>query len=241
MDYQSNNQSGNPQNTGEPYNNTSDGKDPYNNTPVNNGDSYGNIPANNGGPYPNTPYNNGNSYNNIPNSQNPYGNTPGNNGTPYHNANQYNNPYNNGNPYHNPYYNNGYPYGNVSARALNPRKKGESLATASMVLGIISLISLLLLRLYIPFLLGGVGIILAILSKGGARKMMGKAKAGLICCISGLALDITLCVFSVYLVLALPDIMPEMVDEINQMCEEQYGMSYEEILDEIYEMWDIER
>lgn len=34
----------------------------------------------------------------------------------------------------------------------------------------------LLLRLSMPFLLGGVGIILAILSKGGARKMVGKAK-----------------------------------------------------------------
>ena len=32
-----------------------------------------------------------------------------------------------------------------------------------------------------------------------------------------------------------------MMDEVNEMCEDKYGMSYDEILDELYEMWDIER
>lgn len=308
MDYQSNNQSGGPQSTGEPYDNTNNSTNPYSNTPVNNGNPYGNenpygntpvnsgnpygnenpygsTPANNGNPYGNenpygnTPVNNGNPYGNA----NPYGNTPVNNGNPCSNANPYdntansrtpygnaagtgnmygnapanngnpygNNPYNNQNPYNNPYnsggpyntpYNNRYPYGNVSANIITPQKtKGEGMATAAMILGIISLISLLLLRFYIPFLAGGVGIILAVLSKGGAKKMIGKARAGLICCITGLVLDIVLCISSVYLVFALPDIMPEMVDEVNEMCEDRYGMTYDEFMDELYEMWDIER
>lgn len=254
MDYQENNQPGNPQNTGEPYNNTDNTANPYNNSPVNNGNPDGNVPD--GGtsygnaPYGNTPNNgnspgsmpgNGNPYGNMPDSTNPYG-SPYNNNNPY-NRNPYNNPYNNGNPYYNgnPYHN-GNPYGNVNARMASPLKsKGDNMATAAMVLGIISLISLLLLRLYIPFLLGGVGIILAVLSRGKAIKMTGKARAGLICCITGLVLDIVLCIFSVYLVFALPDIMPEMMDEVNEMCEDKYGMSYDEILDELYEMWDIER
>lgn len=244
MDYQSNNQSGDPQNTGTPYynttnsgdtpvnngnpqNNTANDQNPYGNT-GNNGNPYGDT-ANNGNPYGNA-NNNGNPYGNAANSGNPYGNLP------YNNTNQYNNPYNNTNPYYN-----GNPYGYAGARIISPQKnKGEGMATAAMILGIISLVSLLLLRIYIPFLLGGVGIILAVLSKGKAKKMIGRAKAGLICCITGLALDITLCVFSVYLVFALPDILPEMVDEVNKMCEEQYGMTYEELMDEIYEMWDIE-
>lgn len=286
MDYQSNNQSGDPQNTGTPYNNTTNSGNPYNDTPVNNenpygdtsanttasydndsrqsgnsygnlqndntpyggmpnnGNPYGNAPASNGSPYGNNTYSNGNPYNNMANGQNPYGNA-ANNGnpygnSPYNNTNPYHNPYNNRNPYPNPYYN-GNPYGSIGAKIVSPQKtKGEGMATAAMILGIISLISLLLLHIYIPFLVGGVGIILAVLSKGKAKKMIGKAKAGLICCITGLALDVTLCVFSVYLVFALPDIMPEMVDEVNKMCEEQYGMTYEELMDEIYEMWDIE-
>ncbi len=231
MDYQSNNQSGDPQNTGAPYNNT-----------TNSGDT----PGNNGNPYNNTasgqnPYGNTGNTGNTGNNGNPYGNSPYNNAN-HNNANPYNNynPYNNTNPYPNPYYN-GNPYGYIGAKILSPQKnKGEGMATAAMILGIISLISLLLLHFYMPFLLGGVGIILAVLSKGKAKKMLGKARAGLICCITGLALDVTICVFSVYLVFALPDIMPEMVDEVNKMCEEQYGMTYEELMDEIYEVWDIE-
>lgn len=266
MDYQSNNQSSGPQNTGEPYHNinhnTDNSTNPYSNTPVNNGAPYNNGSADSNSPYgdnsyPNQGTHNGSMpYGNAPGTQapygnaagngNPYGNTPANNGNPYgnnpyHNANQYNNPYNNGNPYHGPY-NDRYPYGNVHANIIAPLKtKGDSMATAAMILGIISLVSLVLLRVYIPFLVGGVGIILAILSKGNAKKMIGKARAGLICCITGLMLDIVLCISSVYLVFALPDIMPDMVDEVNEICEEQYGMTYDEFMDEIYEMLDMER
>ena len=112
------------------------------------------------------------------------------------------------------------------------------MATASMVLGIITLVSLLLLRLSMPFMLGGIGIILAILSRGGSRKMLGKAKAGMICCITALVLDIALCVTAVWLVFALPSVAPELMEEVNKVCEEQYGVSYDEMLEEIYDMMD---
>lgn len=245
MDYQTNNQSGDPQNTGAPYNNTDNGQNSYDSSPVNNGNPYDNTPVNDGGQYGNTPGNENGQYDNMPGDGNPHGNMPGGqnpySGSPYHNANPYNNPYSNGNPYYqgNPY-NNGNPYG-VNGRIVSPQKsKGDSMATAAMILGIISLVSLLLLRLYIPFLLGGVGIILAVLSKGSAKKMAGKARAGFICCITGLVLDVVVCISSVYLAFALPEIMPEMMDEVNEMCEEKYGMSYDEIMDEFYEIWDIE-
>lgn len=134
---------------------------------------------------------------------------------------------------------NPYPYG-MPAQPMPPRIKGQSMATASMVMGIITLVSLLLLRVTIPFLLGGIGIILAILSKGGAKQMIGKAKAGMICCITGLCLDIAFCAFAVWLVFALPTIAPELTDEVNKMCEQQYGVSYDEMMEEINEMWNME-
>lgn len=136
------------------------------------------------------------------------------------------------NPY-NPYN----PYG-MPLQPAPMKPKGQSMATASMILGIIALVSLLLLRVSMPFILGGVGITLAILSKGGARKMCGKAIAGMICCITGLVLDIVLCISAVWLVFALPRVAPELVDEVNKVCEEQYGVSYDEIMDEIYDMLD---
>lgn len=134
---------------------------------------------------------------------------------------------------------NPYPYG-VPARPIPPRSKGDSMATVSLVLGIITLSSLVLLRVTLPFLLGGIGIILAILSKGRAKKMVGKAKAGMICCITGLCVDIAFCVFAVWLVFALPGISPELTEEVNRICEDQYGISYDEMMDEIYDMWDMD-
>lgn len=134
---------------------------------------------------------------------------------------------------------NPYPYG-VPVRPMPLKPKGQSMATASMVLGIITLASLLLLRITVPFLLGGIGIILAILSRGGAKKMIGRAKAGMICCITGLCLDVALCTFAVWLVFALPSISPELTDEVNKMCEQQYGVSYDEMMEEIYDMWNMD-
>lgn len=131
------------------------------------------------------------------------------------------------------------PYG-APMRPLPMKPKGDGMATASLILGIITLVSLLLLRLSMPFILGGVGIILAILSKGGARKMLGKAKAGMICCITALALDIVLCVSAVWLVFSLPKLSPELTEEVNRICEEQYGVSYDEMMEEIYDMWDMD-
>lgn len=132
-----------------------------------------------------------------------------------------------------------YPYG-VPAQPIPPKPKGFGMATASMVLGIITLSSLLLLRVSIPFLLGGIGIILAILSRGGAKKMIGRAKAGMVCCITGLCVDVVFCVFAVWLVFALPSISPELTDEVNKMCEQQYGVSYDEMMEEIYDMWNMD-
>ena len=69
--------------------------------------------------------------------------------------------------------------------------------------------------------------------------MCGKAIAGMICCITGLVLDIVLCISAVWRVFALPRVAPELVDEVNRVCEEQYGISYDEMMKEIYEMWDM--
>lgn len=150
----------------------------------------------------------------------------------YQPNNPQNGPGNGYNPY-NPYN----PYG-TPPQSASTRQKGERMANASMVLGIITLVGLMLLRISMPFLLGGVGIILAILSKGGARKMSGKAKAGITCCITGLVLDIALCVSAIWLVFALPHVAPEFMDDLNHICEQQYGVSYEEMMDEIYDMFE---
>jgi len=145
----------------------------------------------------------------------------------YQPGNPQNGPGNGYNPY-NPYN----PYG-APLQPVPVKPRGEGLATASMVLGIISLISLLLLHISIPLLLGSLGIVLAILSKGNAKKTVGRARAGMICCIVSLTLDIVLCISAVWLVFSLPNLSPKLKEEVNKTCEENYGVSYDEMMDEI--------
>ncbi len=111
--------------------------------------------------------------------------------------------------------------------------KGDGMATASMALGIISLVSLLFLQIWIPFILGGVSIILAILSRGNLKKLFSKAKAGIICSSIALGLDVCFCIFSFWLVLVLPNQSPPFRKELNTLFEQQYGVSYDEFMDEI--------
>ncbi len=182
------------------------------------------------------PYNNGNSYNNG----NPYSN-----GYPYSNGNSYNNgyPYNNYNnrsPYN---YNNGNPYNNGNAYNYNAyqqsyviTQKGDTLATASMVTGIIAVVSPMLIivfpfALYFPFIFGGISIILALLSKGAAAKMISKAKSGIICATIGLVCNIALICTSFYLVFNNAEFRQSFDDAFIEM----YGMTFEEVMEEIME------
>lgn len=155
-------------------------------------------------------------------------NGPGNGYNPYNN-----NPYNN-NPYNNNPYN---PYGAPIQPTL-PRHKGEGMATASMVLGIISLASLLFLQITIPFLLGSVSIILAILSRGSLKKLFGKAKAGIICSGAALGLDISFLILALWLAFVLPNRSPQFREELNKACEQQYGVSYDELMEEMENIWE---
>lgn len=128
------------------------------------------------------------------------------------------------------------PYNPYGAPLMPVRHKGDSMATASMILGIISLVSLMLLRLTTPFLLGGVSIILAILSRGGAKKLLSRAKAGITCSAISLTLDIALFTFAIWFIISLPNLPQSFQDEFNKACEQQYGVSYDEMMEEIQDM-----
>lgn len=130
------------------------------------------------------------------------------------------------------------PYNPYGAPLMPVRHKGDSMATVSMVLGIISLVSLVLLRVTVPFLLGGISIILAILSRGGAKKLLSRAKAGLTCSIIALALDVLFCIFAVWVAFVLPNQSPKFRNELNKACEQQYGVSYDELIEELEDMWE---
>ena len=175
---------------------------------------------------------------------NPYNHNPYENRTnPYQNGQSYqqNQPYQNNIPYgngypNNSYYNNNpnrgnnaYPYYNRDTYQVPYAEPGSKLANAAMVLGIISIIASFTFTVYPAFILGSIAIILALLSKGGRTSFFQKARTGIICGTIGLITNAAIIIISLVFVFTNPDAR-EMFDQI---FEQQYGMSFEEMMEEM--------
>lgn len=156
-------------------------------------------------------------------------------GNPYQNRqNNYNNNgygYNNGNNGSYGYNNNGYPYYNRNAYQLPCAEPGSSLANAAMVLGIVSIVSCFTFTVYPAFILGSIAIVLALLSKGTRPKLFSKAKTGILCAVIGLSINTVLVTSCMFLLFT----SPEVRREVNKTFERQYGVSFDEIMDDIME------
>lgn len=202
-------------------NNDSYGSNPYNHNPYENGARY-----QNGAPGQNPqPYNNGNSGNSPYQVKPPYGEG---GSAPYQN----NIPYENRNPYQNnaPYRSHGY-YFDRAAYQMPYAEPGSNLANAAMVLGIISIIVSFTFTLYPAFIAGSIAILLGLLSKGTRAKLLNKARTGIICAAVGLIINTAITASCMTLLFT----NSEFREEVNRTCEEQYGMSFDEMLDEILE------
>lgn len=199
---------------------------------------------------PDTNINNNTNINTNPNSQNEQTTTPNqsttessvnsnvyysNENRPYigeGNSNNYNpnsNNYNSNNNNYNP--NNNYPYYDRSAYQRPLAEPGSSFASASMVLGIISIISSFTFTVYPAFVLGSIAIVLALLSKGRRPKLLGKAAAGVICATFGLVINTVIVTACMVLLFTDPDVK----EQVNKTFEKQYGMTFDEMWDEIME------
>ncbi|MDE6844478.1 MAG: hypothetical protein K2J99_01745 [Lachnospiraceae bacterium] len=119
----------------------------------------------------------------------------------------------------NPYTNSGYP------RTLS-RPSGDGLATAAMILGILSVVTAMSLTVYLSMMFGSIGIVLALLSKGRAPKLISKARIGITCAVVGILftgsyiITTTKCAYD----------NPELLEQALDNFEEQYGISYEELI-----------
>lgn len=153
----------------------------------------------------------------------------------YNNYNTNSNNYNPNNNNYNP--NNGfnnYPNNNYYDRSAYQRpivEPGSSFATASMILGIISIVSSFTFTVYPAFVMGSIAIVLALLSKGRRPKLLSKATAGVICATCGLVINTVIVVICTVLLFTDPDVRAE----VNKTFEKQYGMTFDEMWDEIME------
>lgn len=97
----------------------------------------------------------------------------------------------------------------------------DKLATAAFVLGIISLFSTLCCC---PFIFSAIGIILALLSKGGEKVLRQKAKTGLVLSCIGMVVSVVLTVFT----LALPFVLIKGNPEYKKIFVETYEETLKE-------------
>lgn len=185
--------------------------------------SYNNVNNNLNNNMNNNPYNH-NPYQNQNNGQN----TNVNNGYGYPNNNGYNNNYNNG---YNNGYNNNNPYYNRNVYQMPQTEPGNGLFTAAFILGIVALVFCFTFTVYPAYIFGSIAIVLALLSKGKNAKMHSKASVGIICAIAALVLNTCIVTYSMTTIFT----NPEVYEEFNDTCEEIYGMSFDEMIEEIME------
>lgn len=107
------------------------------------------------------------------------------------------------------------------------------MATASLLLGAASIFTIL--SVFLPFILGGLAILLALLSKGYGRKMLTQAKIGLACGIGGFCITAVICVVSVGALLSDPEKLISFGRQYDAMMENTYGQSTEELYGESFE------
>lgn len=201
-------------------NNNLDNKEPQNGTPEN-GQPYDpyNQPVNpaNGQPY--DPYNQQPTQGAVPYTYDPYAQQNTQQGQqPY-------GPYSQSPNYAN-YMQNQYGGGVYAV----PQRAPEGMATASLVMGILSIVSLI--TVYLPPIFGILGIIFGCIHKSKHYPNgNGKANAGIICSVIGLILIIALIAFSVSLVTN-PEVMQQYMELIREQDPELYDQMYDMYYDQ---------
>ena len=121
------------------------------------------------------------------------------------------------------YYYNNYNYN----MAHNQLDSHVNMATVSLVTGLIAIPLSFVMN--IGVVLGGVAVVLAILSRGSQKKFLPQAKRGIIYGTIGIVLGYIVFVSSLHTVLTDPTYR----QQLNQMSEQMNGQSFDELLQEL--------
>ncbi len=115
---------------------------------------------------------------------------------------------------------------------------GLTMASVSLVLGIGSLFTSP--TVFLPFILGSLAIVFALLSKGYSKRLVTQAKVGLGCGLAGLAMVSVLTFSSYAMVLSHPEMLIEAGQQYDaayeaangRSTEDDFGMSFEDMMND---------
>lgn len=113
-----------------------------------------------------------------------------------------------------------------------PDGSSKGFATASLVLGVIAIISAFTMTVLPPVIFGSLAIILGLLSRGSQRHLSGHALGGVATAAGALVLNLLICIFSFVMVFSNPDTTKEYLNMLNQTYEEMLGISLEDLMEE---------
>lgn len=117
-------------------------------------------------------------------------------------------------------------------RESMPVKRSNTMSIASMVLGIISVVTCTCI--YLSFICGALAIILASLSRGGKMTYDSFAKAGLVLGIIGLAITVIFYAYSLILFFNDPHSLQNLEELLREYCE-MYGYDFEELYGDFFQ------
>ncbi len=109
------------------------------------------------------------------------------------------------------------------------KKPAGNMANASFVLAITAISSTFLGTLILPFIFGGISILLAILSKGYEPKMTGSAKAAITCSIVALVINTLL--FGGYTMYIFTN--EDAFEQFDATYESMYGESFSDMYEDV--------
>lgn len=112
-----------------------------------------------------------------------------------------------------------------------PVSKPNSFATASLVCGVLALVSVFTMIVIPTIVFGSLSIIFAVLSKGADRKMGNRALGGTIVSASAFVINAAICVISFYVVFSDPQATQDYLGTMNEIYEEMTGISFDELLE----------
>ena len=112
----------------------------------------------------------------------------------------------------------------------NKEVAADRLATASFVMGLISLFSILCCC---PFVFSAIGIVLALVSKGAEQTLRPRAKTGLILSVVGLAVSLVLIAFSIAFPVVMYRTNPEFRKNMNNSIQQSLDQD-EELFRQLY-------
>ncbi len=110
---------------------------------------------------------------------------------------------------------------------------GHVMATSAMILGVAALSTCW--TFYLPIILGCLGWIAALLSKGFERKLSGSAKIGLLCAATAIVISFIFTLTSAIYLINNPEVLLDFGRQSDQMIQQVYGQSAEMVTGYSYE------